>query len=1200
MAKIIFHKSVLNLEDKIEIEKSDVSLMSILKELEIETNSLSIQVNGETPDDINAEMILKESDEIIIKKVVHGDSGTKRTLATVINIAAVVGALFIDPTGSTSLMLLKAGLVIGGSIASGALFARAAQLDAQSLVGGGFNPEISVATNSYSQTNINNQARAMQPVPIVMGSHKVVPDLYARPFKWLFGFQNEFGENEPFLSSFYTGITSGNGVDKTSWVSISKGFVETKTDSSNNHFKLFPQYDIQISPYFFGVTGNISSGEQTTIRNQFKSTILTAWAAAGTFGSADHVSNIDYNHYFGNTSAGCTPMVIYHSDVTDPNYGKYGLLFPIIRAYELNRARKVYLGGSETTDYYASVAHFFAGTFTTVSAGISLQQRFFRFPNETTGINDIADVATHPVNIPLLKVGSVGGKYYPSTIDGHERIGNLMTEVHDLILAANGGNYANSKTVSYSIEKQIIIFGVTSIVKEGIDCSTQLFNFGLGDLVISERKIGSTILETGGNVAAYSPINKTNWKIPTIVFPALVPISLDFFSYLNTADEKKLFNVNSPDDFIDTTDLNQYNFVNYEGGINQETMLFVIQGRLYATNTATGFNPNTCVLELQYKFSSDIAWRIFDFGFLSFENDNTKVFSLPMSIGDLDMPDGDRLQVRIRKVTLDADNNDGENVCDLYIRKVNFMSFQETDQELKNRHIPQNIDGVFMTSLLTDATETNRYAAMVNAKCFYYNFETEAWVWGETRNPAFWFLYFAKGGYQNEDVDWNLNTYPNSPTQGWQNNAANSLNTAHLFGGGYVDSQIDMEQILLWAQFCEDNELFFDLVLTDDTSCADVLERIANAGRGSVTQYNSKLSVVFEDADQVPTCMFGMGNIRAGTFEVNYAVADPIRKVICNYVDRTTWDTKTVEAVVPFSDSDNLKDITLNLEGITDASRAQREANLLASRQFFQRRTYNWEVDIEGMLAKRGDLVYLSHDSTQYGISGRIVQFIFENDSIIGIKSQAILNQTIEYVTIRFPNGLMQTYECEVQGDSIIFNEPYDISKAPYYITLDKLNKESDFRRSYAEDFIFIAGEKPTTGKVVRISTIESLNDFYFKINAVDEDPAMWAYEFEPIDEEDLESFDDAEVELIVENVSVEHLGNGAVKILWNGKNCDLVQIINTANNLPIEANGSYTFSNGEAIISLTVGTKFTLEVKPFAIGTAYFSRSKNVTLWPT
>lgn len=1213
MAKIVYFSSVINSEEKQELEKSGISILDATKEFGIEKHSLSIELNGETPDDIDPEYILKDEDSLIIRKVVHGnDAQSKRTLATVVQIAAIVGALFIDPTGSTSLAILKAGIVIGGSIASGALLARAAALEAATLKGGANVGEIDVATNSYSQTNISNEARPLQPVPIVMGSHRTVPDFYARPYNWLFNDSNTISELAPIVFEINTGLQmiGGNGptAPNNSWITVPAGYVHNNPPTFGDQYDRFPQYEIKISPYYFGIKiGELTPEKEQEARDLFKSMILNAWNAAG--GPENYSSSIGFPSYIG-VSGNTEPLVIYHSTIGDPYFNRFNLLWIAARAYELNRARVALFPTIIPTDYnyYSDLTNFFNGTYDQYVSGAqvySYEQRFFRGGNNVLGESDVPVGFSIPKD--LIKSGTLSGYYYPSNVNVSDNINSLMSKFGTLLYNLNFNNYTPAlpfRNDAPMIEVHYIPFGISSVVNEGISYSTQAFSYGLGDLEITDRRVGSSEVGLSGSISAYSEINKDNWKIPDIT-SGLPFTPAKFYTNVYNGDQKKLSNINSLTTFVQVWDNRQHNFVYYEGAINQPIMYFVVSGRIYATSTSTGFASNSTQIEVQWKRTSDTVWTpLGGSGIFVIQNNNSKLVNFKTSVGseaDGFLPEGERLTVRIRKVTLDSTNNDTNKICDISVVKISFLSI-DSDQEIIERHRPLNVEGLFMTALLADVAQTDKYSAMVESKCWYYDFDTEEWVWGKTRNPAFWFLFFAHGGYEtNEQDNVGERVYPYSPTKGWVNYPNHPDSIRHLFGAGYTDEMLDMDQILNWAQFCEDNNLRFDMVLKDDTSCADILERIANCGRASVTQYNSLLSVVYEDQNQAATCMFGMGNIKAGSFSVNYAVADPIRTVYANYVDRTDWETKQVEAIVPFSDPENLLSITINLEGVTEYQQAQRECNLLAARQFFQRRTYSWEVDIEGLLVKRGNLVYISHDSTQYGVSGRVSKFL-TNDSgdVIGLRTSAILNESIEYVTVRDPLGEMEIYACHADGENIIFDEAYPLEKAPFYINNTTENNTSEFNESIPEDFVIIAGEQETGGKIVRISTIESSDDYSFKISAVDEDPAMWAYEYNDVSPEDIESFDDSEVELIVENVSVEYFENGRTKIMWNGKNADLVQIINLDNNLPVVSDGSYTFSNGEAIVTLTSGHKFNLEIRPFAIGTPYKSVSKKVIVWPT
>lgn len=1150
MAKIIYYSSPVGLPKEIKTKKRTIG--AILEELDLLEETLGVSINGEYPDELDYTYEIKPSDHIEIKRVVHGGNSAseKRTLAIIVNVAALVITMGTDLSSWARL-----GVLLTASLVSGALNYRAAKLElAQAQTAD--NGEIEAATNSYSLTNVNNEARPLQPMMLPMGAHRVVPDVFAPPRFYIGNQDITVGEQNPLLSEFLPGIDFGPENVNSRWATMPANYIASG----------FPLYPIKIAPYFFNIpAGPISPGDNTMVIDYVKNKYL---ATVGP-------SKMVFDPAFGNA-----PLVIYHSDPTDTYYKKYNVFHFVARAYQLSD--------------YAGMAKLFNNT-----VSLPLVTSFW----ETT-------IATKN----LLKTGVSINYFYPSTLNLSDDYATTLGKIYNFLYALNNSDYSSVKTDTYAIEMQDPLFGITSVKREGIVYSTQLFNYGIGDLTISDRLVSANVVDVSPTTknAQYSFIRKNpisaplQWTVPNVEVPFysppdLPPAEAAFYKLCYNIERKELINFRSTEDVVDVNNFDEINWVYLDGKKGHDTFDFFITGNVYSTNTSTGFASNDCDIEIQWKISDETTWRKLEpYGVLRIQNNNTNKFHRQVVINET-VTNDTFLNVRIRKMQLDSNNAQNGKVASVYVEYAGTKNFDGTtvrDEDMA----PLNIDGLLISALVDDAGATNRYSAYVESKCWVYDFEEEEWTWDYNRNPAFWFLYFAYGGFKNLEADGTF-SYPYSPTIGWVNYPGHADNIEQIFGVGLTNDEIDLDQILAWAEFCETQNLKMDMVLKDDTSCADVLERIANVGRGSVTYYNGKLSVVYEDAEQVPTFLFGMGNIKSGSFSVDYLVSDPAGKVITSYVDRETWETKTVEADVPFANADNLKVVQVNLEGVTETAQAQRECNILAARQFFQRRNYSWEVDVEGLLVKRGDLCYLSHDSTQYGYSGRISKYIIDSGIIIGVYVSSILNSEIEYITIRSPDGVLKNYSCTVNGNYIAFTDVYNAADAPYYMTLDGeeyLNTGTSFPNSIPEDFIFIAGAKETPGKIVRIASIQASGDYSFKITAVDEDPAMWSYEFDSIDEEDLESFDDAEVSLSVEDVEVKYLDNGLVKIRWSGTNADLVQIINVETNLPLEANGSYTFSGGEVTVELTPNHKYTLEVKPFAIGTPYKSSSKKVVVWTT
>lgn len=732
--------------------------------------------------------------------------------------------------------------------------------------------------------------------------------------------------------------------------------------------------------------------------------------------------------------------------------------------------------------------------------------------------------------------------------------------------------------------------GFIPVQKDFYDTSQTVFNFGVGDISIGVRRIQKILLTQFQPSFETHDIQKdADWSFD-ISEPLWYPLYV--WKEVPGAELKNEDGFTSSN--IAYTDQGKYNFVRFDGPINFNKIRGTMKGRCYfASNTGMQNNGGTGQFELQVRRSDVTTWQ--DRQIFDIQNNNTKDIFANIQYDSVAQDPNLSTQFRIRKKTDDDTDNTGQRVMEFRVDSLFFGR-----EVLPSERYGLNLVGLEMNAAQKLNVSDPKFSALCTGSCWVWDTINEEWSWQVTRNPAWWFKYFANGMFLSPNDP--PGVYPDSPTYWITTNPENPENIERIFGAGLTDAQLDIEKIKEWAQFCDDNNIYFDYVLKDNISCAEMLERIANIGRGYTTYYKGILGVIWEAPNQIPVGMYGMGNIIAGSFSVQYNVSDIVSKVIGTFVDRDRdWETFQVEADVPYADAENYRFLEVVLDGITEEQQAQREVNILAARQYYQRRTYTWKVDHEGLIAKRGDVVYLSHDATQYGYSGRIKKFNLESGNVVSIETTSLLEDTtINHVTIRSPDGTLNIYECTVSDNVITFVDPYPINEAPVYIDTETDNNSSDYPNSMPDDFIFIAGAKETPGKIVRISEIKADQDFNFTITAVDEDPAMWSYEFNDlyITPPEPESFDDSEVVCKIDNLQYFNLGNGLVKIMWENLNSDFIKIINDDTELPIEADGSFSFSGGEVILELDPGHKYTLRIEPFVVGTAYRMESRTITLW--
>lgn len=1127
MAKIIFWESPIDPNKKRHHVFKNKSMGEIFNSLGIEHETLSVSINGEFPEDIDFDYVPEGHEIVEIRRIVNGsdDAEGKNLVANIITIAALVAATIL--TAGAASPYLIAGITLISGVASGALRYRAAKILARS--GTQDKGELDTATNNFSINAANNEARGLQSMTVVMGSHRFAPDYAGQPYG---GFSGGVSTNTVVVTPNATS-TIDIVEDLSSMDVLPAGFLVRPIT--------WPPYDM-------------------AIMNELDLATITSFTLAQRRQMAPLFPTPLIGVPYSNVSM---PIVLFHKDPLDPYYGRFTLLSMFenqnltgktlpqaIAEYEVWFLGPSYPGGAPA--WYA----------TEFAAMVSRSDQQWKL--------------TIPLANPFI-------------------VPNTLTAIPDYLNDVINAGYTYPTLLS-----GFIPFRSEELVKNFIEPQSRdvihTFNYGLGDLTVTDRAVEKTPLS---EIIGYinDPITRVpigNWVLPDIftTFPPRPCIT-----NVKILEGAALVNNTSfagPAAIIPPNDFSLYNFVFRSTPKKTFRVEIDIEGSLYASNN-TGIIVNNTTLEIQYRNTGDTNWS--DIRLEPFRSSST----LPVRrtlVFNFNLSDSEH-EFRIRKLELDVDNNEGQKIAALSM--INFKCFVGASGETEaSDMIGQTVESLLLVANAQTTGQTAKFTALVEAKCWVYDEALDVWNWEFSRNPAWWFLYFARGGFKNQDADGTY-VFPWSPTYGWVNGPGHPSSTDTMFGCGLYDNEIDIETIKEWAIFCDDQNLFFDGIFRDDATSSEMLEKIANVGRGSTSYYKGILGVVYEDPEAIPSGLYGMGNIIEGSFSVDYSVINVPSKVIGTFTDRNDdWESKQVEAAVPFSDPTNLNFVTITLDGVTEEQQAQREVNILAARQYFQKRLYSWKVDHEGLIAKRGDLVYLSHDSTQYGWSGRIVKFLRTGDTITGLETTSEFKDTaITHVTIREPNGLINTYECSITGCQIIFIDAYPMNKAPQYPdgtdTYDNL--VTSFSGTFPDDFIYLAGPKETPGKIVRISEIRSDQNMVFTLTAVDEDPAMWSYEYGP--PIDAESFDDAELVVRVFNTGWQLIEPGLVKIFWETDGADFVKIINEKTGLPIESNGAFSFSGGQVLVELTAGSKYTLRIEPFVIGTPYAQKTERVVVWP-
>lgn len=352
--------------------------------------------------------------------------------------------------------------------------------------------------------------------------------------------------------------------------------------------------------------------------------------------------------------------------------------------------------------------------------------------------------------------------------------------------------------------------------------------------------------------------------------------------------------------------------------------------------------------------------------------------------------------------------------------------------------------------------QVQQMSAVARAQCEVW--DGAAWTVGETSNPAWWFRALALGRF-----------------------VSIAGVSRRVWGAGLVSGRVDDAAIKAWGAWCASKSLTFNAVFDRAMSAAEMLNACAVCGRASMTWANGTLGVIYDQAAQPVSAVFGMASIIAGTFEVGYQTEQLADEVVVSFINPDLdWQRDTVRCLVPGTTVPT-RTRSLELFGCTDVDMAGRAGNLYAAQNVYRVRRYKWHADWEGLAVSRGDVVALSHDLASYDYSGRLV----EGSSTTTLKlDRAVPLQTGgAYVVLVRPDQSVATYAVaggSGESDTLTLSSPLPFDPA------------ADPDGWQVFDYKYLYGPASTPGRLVKIDAIRPLDERTVELTAVDETQAFY------------------------------------------------------------------------------------------------------------
>ena len=298
---------------------------------------------------------------------------------------------------------------------------------------------------------------------------------------------------------------------------------------------------------------------------------------------------------------------------------------------------------------------------------------------------------------------------------------------------------------------------------------------------------------------------------------------------------------------------------------------------------------------------------------------------------------------------------------------------------------------------------------------------------------------------------------------------ANSDNPSRICRKILEDSGVESSRIMPsfneWVIFCEEKNLRCNIVFDSELSVRKALDTVSLLGRASVLQAGSKFDVIIEKAGLIPaqSFLFGMGNILSDTFKQNFLpLVDRANFIEITYYDKNKdYEPSVVSVGQIAADNSRVSNkSSVTLVGCTDEAQARAYGRFTLNCNRYLTETIEFEADKDSLVCRYGDIIKVSHDTPQYGFSGRLLEdsgadFVIldrDLDTVGGVKYAIQIKNDVneikefEILEILAPNKLRLNLNGSVfrKYDNYAFGE---INKASKLYRILKIATSGEFTR---------------------------------------------------------------------------------------------------------------------------------------------------------
>jgi hypothetical protein len=217
------------------------------------------------------------------------------------------------------------------------------------------------------------------------------------------------------------------------------------------------------------------------------------------------------------------------------------------------------------------------------------------------------------------------------------------------------------------------------------------------------------------------------------------------------------------------------------------------------------------------------------------------------------------------------------------------------------------------------------------------------------------------------------------------------------------DERLDLAEFEAWHRECASNGRSHNRVIDFPTTVYQLLREIAACGRATPTMNDLKFATVRDLAQTVPRQIFTPRNSR--NFRGRRVIPEELHALKVNFVDPdSNWqlveriaykDGYGAVAAPGIAAASRFESI--DLPGCTDPDLAWRHGRYILASAQLRPEAYDIETDVENLACRRGDLIQIAHDVTEWGIAWGRVKSVATTPS--GLATSVTLDEAVPLST---------------------------------------------------------------------------------------------------------------------------------------------------------------------------------------------------------